>query len=528
MNNLSEIDIATSQNPNSGVIPHNTHVYNDFIVTSYYRDGVTIHDATYPYNTVLTAYYDCSPQFSGDGFNGAWGAYPYFGSEIIAVTDIENGLFLFDTPYTKACYLEGTVTDMSGNHIVTANVELLNSIMDEDVDLSGFYATGTPNAGTYQAIYSAPGYLPDTLSVTLSNGVLVVQDVQLASMQTVDLSGNVVTDVMSLPTTIEGATVQLVGGELVYDATTDASGSILINNVFEGTYDVTVGKWGYLTECFTVTVTANNNQINVALAEGYEDDFSLDFGWMVSGNATTGAWERDVPNGTNFASVLMNPDSDATGDCGEKAFVTGNSGSSSGDDDVDGGQTVLTSPVFDLGNGNDWYLSFYTWFSNEGGGGTPDDSLIVSLDNGLQVVDLVVETSTTGQWTYHNFRVLDYITPTANMQLTVRTMDLPGSGHLVEGGFDHFLAVDSAGIGIAEEEIHMTVYPNPATDQVTFEGNMGAGTQITAYDMKGTKVGEWTMNRESITMDLRSWKSGTYIFKGQGNRTYFTERVIVQ
>lgn len=527
MNNLSEIDIATSQNPNSGVIPHNTHVYGDFIVTSYYRDGVTIHDATYPYNTVLTAYYDCSPQFSGSGFNGAWGAYPYFGSEIIAVTDIENGLFLFSTPYTKACYLEGTVTDFSNNPIPTASVELLSSIMQESVDLSGFYATGTPNAGTYQAVYSAPGYISDTVSVTLSNGVLVVQDVQLASMQSVDLSGVVVTDVQSLPQSIPGATVQLVNGELVYNGITDASGNVLINNVFEGTYDVTVGKWGYLTECFTVTITSNNNQINVALAEGYEDDFSLDFGWTVSGNATTGAWERGIPNGTNFASILMNPDVDAFGDCGEQAFVTGNSGSAAGDDDVDGGETILTSPVFDLSNGNDWYVSFYTWFSNEGGAGSPDDSLIVSLDNGTQVVDLVVETSTTAQWTYHSFRVLDHISPTSNMQLHVRTMDLPSSGHLVEGGFDHFLAVDSAGIGLDEPNMNFAIYPNPATDYIVVSGEIQENMDIRAYDLRGVQVGAWSTDRE-LRIDTREWSSGTYILRGEGRRSSFTERIIIQ
>ena len=52
--------------------------------------------------------------------------------------------------------------------------------------------------------------------------------------------------------------------------------------------------------------------ITITLAKGYNDEFTFDFGWTVSGTATTGAWERGIPNGSNSGSA---PSFDADFDC---------------------------------------------------------------------------------------------------------------------------------------------------------------------------------------------------------------------
>src|SRR3989338_5936888 len=49
--NIVEVDRIQSS-PGSGVIPHNTHVLGNYLITSWYSDGVVIHDATYPYNLI--------------------------------------------------------------------------------------------------------------------------------------------------------------------------------------------------------------------------------------------------------------------------------------------------------------------------------------------------------------------------------------------------------------------------------------------------------------------------------------------
>ena len=66
--NIAELDrIRTGIFDPTKVIPHNTHVYGDFLVTSYYTSGLQIVDASRPDILVETAYYDTSP-FQGDGF----------------------------------------------------------------------------------------------------------------------------------------------------------------------------------------------------------------------------------------------------------------------------------------------------------------------------------------------------------------------------------------------------------------------------------------------------------------------------
>ena len=80
------------------VIPHNTHVFGDYLVTSYYTSGVTIIDASDPFNLIEVAYYDTSPS-SGGSFDGCWGAYPYLPSGLILATDQQEGLFVLHTPY---------------------------------------------------------------------------------------------------------------------------------------------------------------------------------------------------------------------------------------------------------------------------------------------------------------------------------------------------------------------------------------------------------------------------------------------
>jgi choice-of-anchor B domain-containing protein len=95
LTNIRELDRIQAWSNNTDVIPHNTHVDGDFLVTSYYRDGVSVVDASNPSNLIEVAYYDTSPDFEGGGFNGAWGAYPYLPSGNILVSDIENGLLVY-------------------------------------------------------------------------------------------------------------------------------------------------------------------------------------------------------------------------------------------------------------------------------------------------------------------------------------------------------------------------------------------------------------------------------------------------
>jgi len=180
-NNIQEVDRIQS-NPGSSSIPHNTHVDGNFLITSYYRDGTTVHDISQPNNMVQVAYYD-SYSGSGNGFDGCWGTYPYLPSGIIISSDINsstNGnakLLVYERGFSGACYLEGNVTDGStGSAIIGANIVILNTIIPNSstTNLSGIYSCGNADGGIFDVVFSMPGYINDTLQATLINGQVVI------------------------------------------------------------------------------------------------------------------------------------------------------------------------------------------------------------------------------------------------------------------------------------------------------------------------------------------------------------------
>lgn len=180
-NNIQEVDRIQS-NPGSSSIPHNTHVDGNFLITSYYRDGTTVHDISQPNNMVQVGYYD-SYSGSGNGFDGCWGTYPYLPSGIIISSDINsstNGnakLLVFERGFSGACYLEGNVTDGStGAAIIGANIVILNTIIPNSstTNLSGNYYCGNADGGIFDVVFSMPGYINDTLQATLINGQVVI------------------------------------------------------------------------------------------------------------------------------------------------------------------------------------------------------------------------------------------------------------------------------------------------------------------------------------------------------------------
>ncbi|MEM9024267.1 MAG: T9SS type A sorting domain-containing protein, partial [Bacteroidota bacterium] len=85
---------------NSGIdsvsIPHNLIIVGDVVVVSHYFDGLYIFNISDPTNPTISGFYDTSTEPHAIDFKGAWGIYPLLPSGIIAVSDMQSGLFLFD------------------------------------------------------------------------------------------------------------------------------------------------------------------------------------------------------------------------------------------------------------------------------------------------------------------------------------------------------------------------------------------------------------------------------------------------
>ncbi len=323
-----------------------------------------------------------------------------------------------------------------------------------------------------------------------------------------------------------------------YEVETDANGNFTSPNFREGTYNIYAGKWGYMTSEFSADefIDAGTASFTIPIESGtYYDDFILDFGWGASGNASSGFWERGFPIETEYNGAASNPGDDVTGDFGDDCCVTGNGGGSAGNDDVDEGEVVLTSPLFDLLTYTDPYVNYYYWFFNDGGQGNPDDQLTIRLSNGIQTVTLetIDASKSASQWTFSNFRVLDYIAPTNTMQFSIETSDQSGTGHLVEAGLDLFQVVDSIPSALPAfvlDDEKLFIYPNPAQTvlNILFETQTENYTVlITDVSGKILRSEQFAGNEKTAQMDVRELPDGVYFIKLISGHNAYLRKVAV-
>ncbi|MEM9992026.1 MAG: choice-of-anchor B family protein, partial [Bacteroidota bacterium] len=256
ISNLANIQLLDEFRPAAtvgrGVIPHNTHVLNDFLITSHYTDGVVIVDAARPSNLIQVGQYDT---FSGPdgGFNGCWGAYPFLPSGVILGSDRESGLFVIEPTYQRACYLEGLVRSVSSQEVLTG-VEVTIESEEDNVtttDLEGRFATGQVESGTFTARFTQFGYFPKEVEVELINGEVTELEILLESERRFSISGQVVNEENggALP----NAHLSIVSEEATYEVSTNEDGTFTLEDIVEDEYDVFVGAWGYLYQTATIT-----------------------------------------------------------------------------------------------------------------------------------------------------------------------------------------------------------------------------------------------------------------------------------
>lgn len=159
VSDLSNISETDKWRVGDQTIPHNAHVYGNVVVTSYYTYGLHIMDYQDPAWLIEVGHYDSSP-LSGDGYNGAWGAYPYLPSGNCLITDIEEGLFVVTPSYTEAARVYAYVQD-SVSGAVVGNAEVAFSIDGDTIPvdgLTGHFRRHKIGSFVDTVTISAPGY----------------------------------------------------------------------------------------------------------------------------------------------------------------------------------------------------------------------------------------------------------------------------------------------------------------------------------------------------------------------------------
>ena len=190
----------------------------------------------------------------------------------------------------------------------------------------------------------------------------------------------------------------------------------------------------------------------------------------------------------------------------------------------------------DLSNYQDPILSYRRWFYNGGGQGSPNDSLVIEIDNGITTVRLneIFATFQTNVWTPDTFELSNFIAPTSNVTVTFRAGDY-GAGHLVEAAVDAFQVYDRTVVTNEEPleaKVDLEIYPNPVGDQATVRFDMGRtrpqGLVFELRDVMGRVMTTKALGQTAGSFELNTNLPGGIYFGSlrQGDEVLRTVKIL--
>jgi hypothetical protein len=219
---------------------------------------------------------------------------------------------------------------------------------------------------------------------------------------------------------------------------------------------------------------------------------------------------------------------------GELCFITGNASSTSagpGENDVDGGSTTLISGPIDLSGHTNPTFTYWRWYTNSppGGANPGADWWQVEVTNDGQNWVRVENTTTSDRsWRRVAFRVQDFVTPNATVQVrmiasdSIRVGQNLNGGSLVEAAVDDIQLwenVSTIGMDELPRTVFSSLYPNPANDQLTvgLELDAPASLRWQVLDAMGRVVIDRAVGQRSgqvrERIDVRALAEGAYVLR---------------
>ena len=160
-------------------IDHNQYVRGNYSFQANYRSGLRILRLDDLAQAQLTqvGYFDVYPANDNTGFNGAWSVYPYFPSNVVVVSGIEQGLFVLQpttlcTPPAQPSGLAATPNGANRIDLTWAGSGNVGNTFQVERALGGC-------GGTFETIASgliAPAYDDTSVSGTVTYGYRVREE----------------------------------------------------------------------------------------------------------------------------------------------------------------------------------------------------------------------------------------------------------------------------------------------------------------------------------------------------------------
>ncbi|GEM_PF-978308 len=275
-------------------------------------------------------------------------------------------------------HVAGAVALMiSGNPGLTPD-EIKQVLQDTSVDLGAAGKDNTYGAGRVDAFAAVDA----VFGLTLEDVEVLDSDPSLANGDGGVDTGEIVSLAVTLKNNWDDQSAQSIratlrtatpGVTLVHDYATWPDAAPLASvRTFEPHFSVQVDEGCNYPIAFEMSLRYNDREslvrFEVLVGTPFariliDDDMEADRGWTASGDAVTGQFVRDDPQGIlDSSGRAAQPEDDNTPGVGTKAWITGNSSSILGADDVDNGFARLTSASFDATDFTELSLSYARHF----------------------------------------------------------------------------------------------------------------------------------------------------------------------
>lgn len=98
VSDFSDIEVTSVlEMKNDSSMVHNVMFRGDFLICSYYHDGIVIYDISDPSNPSKVVEYDTYQPEHYTSYRGAWGIYSGLPSGKLLISDMQTGLYIFET-----------------------------------------------------------------------------------------------------------------------------------------------------------------------------------------------------------------------------------------------------------------------------------------------------------------------------------------------------------------------------------------------------------------------------------------------
>ena len=321
--------LAGTYTATTSAIDHNLYIKDGIAYQSNYRAGLRLLDVSNAPNAEEVGFFDLYPSSDAASFNGTWSNYPYFVSGVVAVSHIEEGLFLLMPDLPEPCTESCGCTDATA-----CNYDASASNDDGSCDFSCYGCTNS-EACNYDAtatIDNGSCFLPDpgfgcecssdgAINTTLSG-------TQLSEPFTFEGTGNPVAGVFDLTLNFTGSGGAWPGDMAV--TVTDPNGQCVSFGGYNSTPAGCTSLGGYQqiwpsdwTNSIDGTYTASLDLSSAGLTSAGTWSVALYNGWSTGPSVTYDASFTlndvcTVQNGTPGCTLLeaCNYDSEATVDDG--------------------------------------------------------------------------------------------------------------------------------------------------------------------------------------------------------------------